>query len=293
MKERFYEFIQHTTKRDRIIWGIGLFLTLATIFFTLNYLFNLKLNNSSKYEQILSSEPVKMFSLSDTPIFKISLEEIGLGTKDIEITLKKGTLKQKGRDMGIEITKLKKEDGSFEISLKSLENFRPGKYQLIVEGDKKTMSEDFLWGVLTINTNKSVYVTNDDVLIQITDLGQNRNNVCSGIIKLEVLDPNGRVTELSMDSSPICNKNKTDNTNNTDVTNTTNFTNSSDYLTHFKATELGKYTVTLTNLEFNYKTTVEFKVEKNPLFSIERVGSTRVNSNKKDSFLKGLFRKKH
>jgi len=43
------------------------------------------------------------------------------------------------------------------VSLDPSKEFMPGKYTLVINENGKKISQDFTWGVLAINTNKSIY----------------------------------------------------------------------------------------------------------------------------------------
>lgn len=100
-----------------------------------------------------------------------------------------------------------------------LENsFKPGMYQLSVKvktvtGKDITVTQDFAWGVLAINTNKAIYQPGNDVNIGMTvldDVGSTKCIAKNGVIifgtakvALTVTSPSGKVLNLSTDAGTI------------------------------------------------------------------------------------------
>ncbi|MCK5357448.1 MAG: hypothetical protein KAJ48_03540, partial [Elusimicrobiales bacterium] len=81
-------------------------------------------------------------------------------------------------DAALRVNYLK--DGEFEVKYdKLLRKFKPGKNKIIIsvrEGTEQYIfSQDFTWGVLALNTNKSIYSPKEDAYLQMAVLDDNGN----------------------------------------------------------------------------------------------------------------------
>lgn len=264
---KIFKSLKNMTKKDILLAGAELLLILVTISFAINYLVRHNVNDTSVKGQKSYIEPIKVYALSENPTFEISPEKIGVNSKDIDVKVEH--ISQAKVD--VDINKTQKEDGTYEITLERSENFRPGKYQMIVTGDEASIYEDFYWGVLAVNTNKSVYMPNEEAFIQLGVLDQYGHTVCGANIKLEVMEPNGKTQTVDVKKSSTCDRD--------------NVVETADYYSNYKTGGAGTYTVTLTNLENDFVLATQFKVEENPMFSVERIGTTRINPFKADSYL--------
>jgi hypothetical protein len=208
------------------------------------------------------------FSAEENPKFTISLlKNPGLlGQNKLNVTVKSVT----GQDANVDITKLKNSDGTYDVSLQPRGGFRPGEYRMTIKGNQDTLSQDFLWGVLAINTNKSVYTPNEKAYIQMAVLNKYGHTVCNGKVKLEVTDPDGNATDIDIKYSDTCGDD--------------NVTDNPDYYTYYQPKTVGNYILTMTNLDNNFQTSRKFTVEQNPILSVERIGATRTNPFKAESY---------
>jgi hypothetical protein len=92
------------------------------------------------------------------------------------------------------------------VSPKDAVNFRPGKYRLslslrTIEGTVQ-IDQDFTWGVIAVNTNKSIYKPGDVATIGMGVLNDSGETQCktgvhSAKVWLTVVDPNGKRQEFS------------------------------------------------------------------------------------------------
>src|SRR3989338_8045470 len=94
---------------------------------------------------------------------KEELVEHGEWKEEYEVYDNEGNSK----DIEIEIEELR--EGRFDINVPKQRAFRAGKYRikidLIKDGITYTQEQDFTWGVLAINVNKSIYLENEDSFI--------------------------------------------------------------------------------------------------------------------------------
>jgi hypothetical protein len=159
--------------------------------------------------------------------------------------------------------------GKFSVDL-SQSNFqqdlRPGKYVLkfeINDGDKiYTQKKEFFWGVLAINTNKSIYLPGEKVYLQIGSLKDDGHTVCNADLKLEITSPGGGTVYPEIQKSGKCRMD--------------NVVDVPDYFVYYQAGGVGKYRIKLTNLSNNYEIADYFEVQESVPYDIERIGPTRI-----------------
>ncbi|MDD5164295.1 MAG: DUF2341 domain-containing protein [Patescibacteria group bacterium] len=156
-------------------------------------------------------------------------------------------------------------------------SFRPGLYKLkIKQGDKETIQE-FTWGVLTLNTNKSVYLSaealskaglpNETAYLQMAVLKDDGHTVCDASLKLEIKNSKSETIVLSTGDGTIQYSGQCGPDNVIDVP---------DYFAYYPVGEAGTYVTTLTNLDNGYEITDSFEVRDSAPFEVERIGPTRI-----------------
>lgn len=164
-------------------------------------------------------------------------------------------------------------NGEFTIKAKESRQFKPGKYTLdiTIEEDGKifTTKEDFTWGVLAFNVNKSIYLPGETAYLQMGVLDDNGDTICDADLELEIIAPDGGIAILSTDNgliirSPECGPN--------------NVINTPDYYGHYGVAGVGVYRTKLTAWTTNgeRKITDLFEVQEMVPFEIERIGPTRI-----------------
>lgn len=151
------------------------------------------------------------------------------------------------------------------------QQFRPGKYTVEIkdaEGHVES-SQDFLWGVLAINTNKSVYSPNEKAKLSFAVLDELGYMVCDANLKLSITNPTGTVDELSTESKSIkvndqCNKKE--------------FSLTPDFEAEYQMGEVGKYEMKLVAEIKNGSYSISDNVEVKDYvpFEVERKTATRI-----------------
>ncbi len=90
---------------------------------------------------------------------------------------------------------------------KPTRNFRPGIYKLRVSlqtPETIIISEqDFSWGVLSINVNKSTYQVGDNAYIQMGVLNDAGHTICNADLSLDITSPNGSVQHFDTNNNSI------------------------------------------------------------------------------------------
>ncbi len=166
-------------------------------------------------------------------------------------------------------------DGEFELSLeRDLRKFKPGKYQIELNiKDKDSVfyaTQDFSWGVLALNANKSMYLPGEEAFLQIAVLDDKGNSLCElESLQLEIRRPDGSIDYLSnynglLIFNPLCELN--------------NVMDEPDFYAYYLLEDEGYYDITLTAKTENglreIKDTIEARSD--ILFEIERIGPTRI-----------------
>jgi len=148
----------------------------------------------------------------------------------------------------------------------------PGKYRVKVVNttNNKILSEqDFTWGILAINTNKSIYLPDESVKIAMTVLDEEGSIVCNAQVQLDVKAPWGQVTKLSTEEGSVLTNGEC---------NVGSATNNPDYAADYLATDVGRYLITLTatTQSGTYVIKDRFEVRESVPFDVERLAPTRI-----------------
>ncbi len=170
-------------------------------------------------------------------------------------------------------------NGAVSISLPTpTDTFVPGKYRMEIEILKGRIvfvsSQDFTWGVLAINVNKSVYQPGESAYLQMGVLDDKGNTVCDASLKLIIKKENLQtVTVLSTKDGTI---------KYSDSCGANNVTDNPDYYVNYGVGELGVYQMILKRVDPVSGVTVSeitdtFEVTQSVPFEVERIGATRIN----------------
>ncbi len=153
-------------------------------------------------------------------------------------------------------------------------SFRPGKYTLNLTLNTAqaiiVSQQDFTWGVLTINTDKSIYKKGDTAFLQmgvINDLG---HTICDADLSLVVTTPDGSTYPFASSNNSISQSGDCRGDS---------YVTTPDYFAYFKIPEInGDYRMVLTAVTANGTRSIvsHFSVEDNPSFDVVRSGPTRI-----------------
>ncbi|MCH7912468.1 MAG: VCBS repeat-containing protein, partial [Deltaproteobacteria bacterium] len=179
----------------------------------------------------------------------------------------------KGRltDIEGEIEELR--EGRFKIKLARKRARRPGKYnikvRLVKDGVTYVENQEFTWGVLALNVNKSIYLPSEKSLIGIGVLDDEGRIVCDASVTLVIINPSNQKTVLTTASkdikiSPECS--------------VLGVTELADYYTDYNVGGVGTYSMALTAVTANGTKSIEdsFTVASSVDFDVERDGPTRI-----------------
>jgi len=94
-----------------------------------------------------------------------------------------------------------------KITIFKPEDFRPGLYKLNIDYERSgkvyNLEENFTWGVLAINVNKSIYLPNEQAFLQIGALNEEGHTICDADLTLEITAPDGTKTIFTTAGEPI------------------------------------------------------------------------------------------
>ncbi|MBI2664486.1 hypothetical protein HYX10_04045 [Candidatus Woesearchaeota archaeon] len=171
----------------------------------------------------------------------------------------------------VEIAELR--EGKFELRLAKQRAFRAGKYtlQLQLTKDNITYTEEqnFTWGVLAINTNKSIFLPNEAAFIAMAVLDDQGHMVCDANVTLKITAPDNAETILTTKEGSI---------KVSDECEVYGVTNLPDYYTTYSASGIGTYEMNLTAATSNGERSIldSFSVQSTVEFDVARNGPTRI-----------------
>ncbi len=158
----------------------------------------------------------------------------------------------------------------FRITVLPPRSMVPGKYTLTVTDESgEQTKQDFLWGVLALNTNKSIYLPKQEALVDMAVLDETGEIVCDADLTLEILQPDSTKTDLTSKNKDIVVN---------EVCGKKEFTLEPDYAAKFTPEQIGTYKLKLTAVTKNgtYSIDDSFKVQENVDFDVERESATRL-----------------
>lgn len=163
------------------------------------------------------------------------------------------------------------DNGVTLITLDHPHKFKPGVYTATVTtttGQK--IVQDFTWGVLALNTDKSVYKHGDDVFISIAVLNETGDMVCNANVDLVIKNVSYNINETLSTSNGRIVVNKECSSH--------EFTLKPDYEAHYSAGGPGEYNLTLTATTKNglYSINDMFEVRDDAPFDVTRTSATRI-----------------
>lgn len=162
----------------------------------------------------------------------------------------------------------KLDDGA-TISITPPMTLIPGRYVLQVSDQRGIIQEEeFVWGVLALNTDKSIYAPNETANFSLAVLDEKGEMVCDASLTLTIINGNDTLT-LTTSGGQITV---------TDQCSKKSFSLEPDYTASIKTGSEGTYKLTLTAETKNgtYTVTDAFEVQNNVPFSISRRSATRI-----------------
>src|SRR5207245_3587856 len=92
-------------------------------------------------------------------------------------------------------------EGKFNITLSASRDARPGIYTvtttLVKDGKTYTAEDQYAWGLVSLNTQKSIYRPGEVANFTIVVLDNGGHSVCNANIVMNIQDPTSGITTLS------------------------------------------------------------------------------------------------
>ncbi|MFA6573290.1 MAG: hypothetical protein WCT13_03900 [Patescibacteria group bacterium] len=158
----------------------------------------------------------------------------------------------------------------YKIQTKNFD--QPGVYQATFtveeDGVVQEKTEKFAWGVLALNTSKSVYQPDETANLSISAYNARGDFVCDADLSIQITDPKGKQAILTTDKeisrSSSCGPRSV--------------TNIADYTTSIDNLIAGDYILNITGSidGESYSTIEKISVNKDVLFDITRIGPSRI-----------------
>ncbi|MCK5320008.1 hypothetical protein KAJ61_01310 [Candidatus Parcubacteria bacterium] len=261
-------------------------LIIAGVFFSIKVSISGWRNNNSDFVQKQDSEIKppslkKDFKSYEEPELKFhrGKADQGIIADVLKVFDKQGKIKAtariinpKGKAREAAPDEIIENNGDISVKLKNSKEFKPGLYKVVLKVEDRdkiqTFEQDFTWGVLAINVNKSICLSGEEVYLQLGVLKDDGHTICDASLELRIKNYElGIETLLSTENGTIEYSGQCSGNNVTDVP---------DYFAHYTTGEAGIYEMTLTNLNNDYKITDSFEVREFIPFEVERIGPSRI-----------------
>jgi hypothetical protein len=158
-----------------------------------------------------------------------------------------------------------------EVYVDDVKAFRPGKYTMTITSGNRNIEQDFSWGVLAVNTNKSIYSPGETAKIGmglLDDIGRTKcfntpDKLMQGKMWLTITSPSGEKKELSTENGQI---------NGSSDCDEHSVTNEADFQALYKTNTVGVYQMHLVGENQNGKKSIDdyFEVKANQDIVVER-----------------------
>ncbi len=261
--------------RVLIVFGIPIILIL---FFIVNSRFNLLKNVSPSQDQnkqVSLINPRKEFGRDETPEFTLAFPsksgEVGKKVKNNWVEKNEKILvslfnRFTGKELPAYIQK--QPNGKFKVIIANPKETKYGLYTIKVDAKtdfkfERNLSQDFAWGVLAVNTNKSMYLPGEKAKLGYGVLDERGNTLCNANLTVEISNPDKDIQKFSTSNkgikvSPKC------------LGNT--YSLDDDYFSYYKTGKSGRYFINLTAKTKNGTYTISdyFEVKDSVAFEVER-----------------------
>src|SRR5579871_875161 len=158
--------------------------------------------------------------------------------------------------------------GLFVLTVTNTEGMPHGDYSLQIDAKESIMytrnlTQDFSWGVVAVNTNKSIYAPHEKAILSFGVLNETGGTLCNAGIDATITDPQGNVTKFSTSDNSI-QKTKDCGSN--------YFTNNPDYFSTYQTGQAGTYQMHIVAQNHNGTHSIDdyFEVKDSVPFDVER-----------------------
>ena len=165
------------------------------------------LSPKAKDINITKKDVGRSFRLGGSPRFKFKTNTGNVGALSGPKDLKALIHDSEDRIVGIEAEVNQTPDGDYVVSLPDTRAIRPGAYKVSLDtgvyGDTTPAVQNFLWGLVSVNTKKSTYKPGEKAEFIIVVLNEEGRGLCDTDVWLNVTSPDGTVTALSKQDGTI------------------------------------------------------------------------------------------
>ncbi|MEM2160764.1 MAG: LamG-like jellyroll fold domain-containing protein, partial [Candidatus Nitrosotenuis sp.] len=156
-------------------------------------------------------------------------------------------------------------DGKFKIALSSDDIKQPGLYKIktiiTIDGEQYTSEKEFAWGLVSLNTKKSIYKPGETADFVIVVLDNEGHPVCNANLSMDIRSPDSVISNLSSENGISANE------------------ECGLYDAQYITSSSGTYDVNIhassTNVDTNFSTT--FDVRNNFDFDIVRTAQSKID----------------
>jgi hypothetical protein len=165
-------------------------------------------------------------------------------------------------------TNMTAQDGNFLVTLSPDDTLQPGTYTVLASGETTdgqdfSQKASFAWGVLALNTSKSIYAPGQTVSLQMGVLDSDGHTICAAPLLLTITDPKGNQQDVTYQDSSACHGD--------------GYTSTPDYTASYATDGVGNYKVVLSIAkDSDYSITDNFEVRATVPFDITRNSVTRI-----------------
>lgn len=244
-----------------VVWGLYIFFSKPTDSQQTREIIQLPLSIDQKNRQTFSVQANKL------PEFTLDLK-----TK-VQQIIQASLVHEVYASEEVEVqTALDSEKTKLVVHPKDAPHFKPGKYKLHLElrtlEGLVNIEQDFTWGVIAVNTNKSIYKPGDAAHISMGVLNDNGETHCmtgekSAKVWLTITDPHGEVKKYATEDGTIQDSGECS---------AISVTNKADFQALFLVATPGIHQMKVISEIEGERREIEdyFKVEQQPAFDVER-----------------------
>lgn len=258
-----------------IVFGIPIIVIFLIVFFSKYNVFKKIFFTENQNKHISLINPRKEFGRNEKPEFTLAFPskegEVGKKVKNNWIEKDEKILvslfnRYTGRELPAYIQK--QSNGKFKVIVANPKETKYGLYTIKVDAKtdfkfERNLSQDFAWGVLAVNTNKSMYLPNEKAKLGYGVLDERGNTLCNADLTVEISNPDKKIQKFSTSGKSIVISPKC-------IGNTYSLEN--DYFSFYKTGKSGRYYVNVTARTKNGAFAISdyFEVKNSIPYEVER-----------------------
>lgn len=232
-------------------------------------LFNSLTEEENSLESAVFNLPIRVHQLKKNSFRgdeKITIVIENAKTSDVDISL----FDVDGQEVSVEIEKVSEQD-PVVLRLIPPTKFKAGRYRLVInDSEGNITTQNFTWGVLAINPNKSIYLPNETSRLAMAVLDETGLMICDAQVELRITNQELGINDTLSTSNGLIKVNP-----DCDVK---DYTPNPDYEATYQVKAAGAYDLYLSAITKNgtYSITDSFDVRDYVPFDVERVNATRI-----------------